>query len=154
MINYYGIEGDWSPLPSYSNIIWTNGCYDILHIGHLELLQKCKQESKKLNNCLVFVGLDSDERIKKSKGKDRPINDEVTRISMMLSLKYVDGVFTFDEDNELDNILSDIKPTKMIIGEEYKNKNVIGAQHSKELIFFPKVKDFSTTNIIKSIKNI
>jgi D-beta-D-heptose 7-phosphate kinase/D-beta-D-heptose 1-phosphate adenosyltransferase len=120
----------------------------------LELLAKCKDESKKLPNCLVFVGLDSDKRIKTTKGSDRPINDELSRISMMLSMKYVDGVFTFDTEEDLLGLLSEIKPTKIVIGEEYKQKKVVGGEFAEEVIFFPKVKDFSTTNIIKSIKNI
>lgn len=151
--NYYGIDGDWSPLPSYTHAIWTNGCYDILHIGHLDLLAKCREEANKLQNCLVFVGLDSDIRIKNNKGKDRPINNEISRVSMMLSLKFVDGVFVFDTDEELENIIKDINPTKMIIGDDYKNKKVIGKEYAKELVFFPKVQDFSTSNIIKNIRN-
>ena len=152
-IEYYGIEGDWSPLPSYSDSVWTNGCYDILHLGHLELLSKCRDESNKLNNCLVFVGLDSDQRVKKNKGNDRPINNETSRISMLLSLKYIDGVFVYDTDEELTSIIGDIKPTKMIIGDDYKNKPVIGKEHCKELLFFPKIKNMSTSNIIKKIRD-
>jgi len=153
-IEYYGIEGDWSPLPSFSNVIWTNGCYDILHLGHLELLSKCKNESDKLSNCLVFVGLDSEKRIKISKGNDRPINNDISRISMLLALKFVDGVFLYDTDEELDQIIKDVNPTKMIIGDDYKNKKVIGQEYTKELIFFPKVVDMSTSNIIKKIKEL
>lgn len=152
-IEYYGIEGDWSPLPNYSNSIWTNGCYDILHLGHLELLSRCKDESNKLNNSLVFVGLDSDIRVENSKGKNRPINNQNSRISMLLSLKFIDGVFVYDTDEELTKIISDIKPTKMIIGDDYQDKHVIGKEYTKELIFFPKVQDFSTSSIIQKIKN-
>jgi cytidyltransferase-like protein len=82
-IEYYGIEGDWSPLPSFSNIIWTNGCYDILHLGHLELLSRCKNESDKLNNCLVFVGLDSEKRIKIYKGKPEIIANSPDQITIV-----------------------------------------------------------------------
>ena len=152
-IEYYGIEGDWSSLPNYSNSIWTNGCYDILHLGHLELLSRCRDESDKLNNSLVFVGLDSDIRVTTSKGKDRPINNQNSRISMLLSLKFIDGVFLYDTDEELAQIISDIKPTKMIIGDDYQDKQVIGKEYTKELIFFPKVQDFSTSSIIQKIKN-
>jgi D-beta-D-heptose 7-phosphate kinase/D-beta-D-heptose 1-phosphate adenosyltransferase len=152
-INYYGQAGDWSPLPHYTDVVWTNGCYDVLHLGHLELLSKCREYSNSLQNCLVFVGLDSDFRVKTNKGKDRPINDEISRISMLLSLKYVDGVFVYDTDEELANIISDLNPSKMVIGEEYKNKNIIGKEFTKELIFFPKIKNFSTSDIISKIKN-
>lgn len=153
-IKYFGMQGDWSPLPNFSNSIWTNGCYDILHLGHLELLQKCKEESLKEKDCLVFVGIDSDERIKKTKGINRPINNEISRTAMLLSLKYVDGVFVFDSEEDLIEILYDLKPSKMIIGDDYKDKNVVGSEYTKEVIFFPKVKDFSTSNIIKQIKNV
>ena len=153
-IEYYGIDGDWSPLPTYSNSIWTNGCYDILHLGHLELLSRCRDESDKLYNSLVFVGLDSDIRVKNSKGKDRPINNQNSRISMMLSLKFIDGVFVYDTDEELAQIISDIKPIKMIIGDDYQDKQVIGKEHTNELIFFPKVQDFSTSSIIEKIKGV
>jgi len=152
-IEYYGISGDWSPFPSYQNCVWTNGCFDILHLGHLELFSKCKEESNKLSNCLVFVGLDSDSRVNKNKGSDRPINNITSRISMLLSLKYIDGVFVYDTDEELENIIKDVMPTKMIIGDDYKDKKVIGKQYSKELIFFPKIKNMSTSSIINKIKN-
>lgn len=154
MIEYYGISGDWSPLPTMSSCIWTNGCYDILHLGHLELLSLCREESNKLPNSLVFVGLDSDTRVKERKGSTRPINDETTRISILLSLKFVDGVFVYDTDEDLVDILESLKPSKMIIGEEYKNKTVLGGEHCAEVVFFPKVKDMSTSSIIQRIKGI
>jgi len=151
-IEYYGIEGDWSPLPTYLDSVWTNGCFDILHLGHLELLSKCREESNKLNNSLVFVGLDSDKRIKSNKGNDRPINSITTRVSMLLSLKYIDGIFVYDTDEELDSIVADIKPTKLIIGDDYKNKKVIGREHAKYIDFFTKIENMSTSTIIKKIR--
>jgi len=152
MVDYYGLNGDWSPFPTYKNCIWTNGCYDILHLGHLELLAKCREESNKLENCLVFVGLDSDKRVRNNKGKDRPINNEISRISMLLSLKYVDGVFLYDTDEELDDLIKEVNPNKMIIGEEYRDKKIIGKDNCKDIMFFPKIKNLSTSNIIKKIK--
>jgi D-beta-D-heptose 7-phosphate kinase/D-beta-D-heptose 1-phosphate adenosyltransferase len=152
MIDYYGAGGDWSPLPTTSSYVWTNGCYDILHVGHLRLLEECNRQVRKNPISMLMVGIDSDKRVKELKGKTRPINNQLTRAEMLLSIKGVDGVFIYDTTEELDSILAELTPKVMVIGEEYKNKTVVGGQYCSTVVFFPKVEDLSTTNLISHLK--
>lgn len=109
--------------------VWTNGCYDILHCGHIELFKFCKQLG---NN--VVVGIDSDTRVKELKGSDRPINCQNDRRKMLLSIRYIDHVVVFSSDDELENFIKMFKP-KMVIGAEYKNKTVIGSKYATSVTF-------------------
>ena len=103
-----------------------------------------------LGDCLT-VGIDSDERVKKLKGSLRPINTAADRKYMLLSLRWVDHVTIFDSEEELTELVESIEPTYMIVGEDYRNKKVIGAEHAKKLIFFEKVNGYSTTNTLQRI---
>lgn len=125
--------------------IWTNGCFDVLHIGHLRLLEHAK-------SCGDFltVGIDSDDRIKKLKGKDRPINSEFLRTEMLKAIKWVDNVVVFSSDKELEQLVQ-LTSDLMIIGSDYRSKKIIGSQHSK-VEFFDRIEDYSTTNLVKRIK--
>jgi len=152
MIDYYGETGDWSPLSTASCYIWTNGCYDVLHVGHLRLFAECSRHVRNNPGSMLMVGIDSDKRVKELKGDTRPINDQLKRAEMVLSIKGVDGVFIYDTTEELESIISELSPKVMVIGEEYKNKTVVGRQHCSDVVFFPKVEDFSTTNLISRFK--
>lgn len=123
--------------------IWTNGCFDILHIGHIRLLKYAKSLGDRL-----YVGIDSDERIKQSKGKDRPINNVADRAEMLQALECVTGVAVFNTDDELCNAIKCLGIDTMVIGEEYKDKIVIGKDYAKNLLFFPKINGYSSTGII------
>ena len=127
--------------------IWVNGCFDVLHVGHIQLLEYAKTLGH------VLVGVDSDERVKQLKGDDRPINPIEHRIKMLESLKFVDDVITFDTDTDLNDILYVYQPDVIVIGDEYKLKNIIGAEHAKEIYFFEKNIDISTTKILNYKKN-
>ena len=127
--------------------IWLNGCFDVLHIGHIELLE----HAKKLGG-YVLVGLDSDERVKELKGEDRPINPIEHRIKMIESLKFVDDVVTFNTDDDLRDILYIYQPDIILIGDEYKNKEIIGVEYARDVVFFEKKNDISTTKILNKNK--
>lgn len=122
--------------------IWVNGCFDVLHIGHIQLLEYAKTLGH------VLVGVDSDERVKKLKGEDRPINSVEHRIKMLESLKFVDDVITFDTDTDLSDILYVYQPDVIVIGDEYKTKDIIGLDYTKRIDFFEKKIDISTTKIL------
>ena len=122
--------------------IWVNGCFDVLHIGHISLLEYAKTLGH------VLVGVDSDERVKQLKGEDRPINSVEDRIKMLKSLKFVDDVCMFDTDTELNDILYLYQPDVIVIGDEYESKNIIGSEHAKRIDFFEKKNDISTTKIL------
>ena len=127
--------------------IWVNGCFDVLHIGHIQLLEYAKTLGH------VLVGLDSDERVKQLKGDDRPINSLEHRIKMLKSLEFVDDVITFDTDTELNDILYVYQPDVIVIGDEYRTKKIIGSEYAREISFFEKTIDISTTKILNYKNN-
>lgn len=139
--------------------VWTNGCFDILHVGHLNLLQNAKyykdpRFNKKCEKNTLYVGIDSDKRIKELKGNNRPINNQEDRRRMLKALKFVDEVFIYNTDEELSFLIEHYNIDLMIIGEDYKDKRVVGREKSKhDVVFYPK-DNHSSTNIIDKIKNL
>jgi D-beta-D-heptose 7-phosphate kinase/D-beta-D-heptose 1-phosphate adenosyltransferase len=134
-----------------NSIIFTNGCFDILHIGHIELLKYAKS----LGDILV-VGLNSDKSVKKLKGVKRPINNEQIRKQILESLRYVDEVIIFDEDTPIETIKK-IQPHIIVKGGDYKKEDVVGYEFEKlgllEVKIFDYVANNSTTEIIERISN-
>ena len=124
--------------------VWTNGCFDILHRGHIELFKYAKSLGDEL-----VVGIDTDEKVKLDKGKDRPINSLHDRMYMLQSIKYIDKVVSFDSTKDLENTIKWYKPDIMVIGSDWKGKKVIGEMFADKLLFFDRVGDYSTTNILK-----
>ena len=115
--------------------VWTNGCYDILHVGHIKLFKYAKS----LGDTLM-VGVDSDSRVKELKGMSRPINNQ-----------YVDEVVIFNSADDLRNLIKTNDIHTMVVGEEYRNKEVIGSEHCQEVMFFTKIKGLSSTQILDEI---
>ena len=124
--------------------IWTSGCFDILHKGHIELFRYAKSLGDEL-----VVGIDSDEKIKKDKGKKRPINDLQYRMTMLQSIKYIDKVIPFDNTKELRDTVKWYRPNIIVMGSDWKNREVIGEDYAEKLIFFEKVGGYSTTKMIR-----
>lgn len=138
--------------------IWVNGCFDIIHTGHIDLLWYAKKytnekHNSNLNNRL-FVGIDSDERVMMLKGNKRPINDINTRITIMKNLRMVDQVFIFNTDDELRQLIDYLLIDYMVVGDQYKDKEVIGHENSKYGVVYYPVDMRSTTNVIEKIKNL
>ena len=127
-------------------IIWTNGCFDILHRGHVELFRYAKSLGDKL-----IVGIDSDERVKLDKGEGKPINNLSDRAIVLQSIKYIDRVIEFDSTDELKNLIKDIKPDIMVIGSDWKGKRVVGEEYAGKVEFFDRIEGYSTTDIIGKI---
>ena len=107
--------------------VFVNGCFDILHIGHVRLFDYAKIFGDQL-----IVAIDSDKRVKELKGDSRPINNQNDRKEMLLSNKNIDHVFIFDSAEELEDLIFDISPNVMIVGDEYKDKKVIGGEYAKK----------------------
>ena len=128
--------------------VFTNGCFDMLHLGHLSLLKRCA-----LMGSHVMVGIDSDRRVRQSKGTNRPINSETTRKEFLLNLKWVNDVVIFDTDQELEETVERYCPDYMIVGSDWQGKQVIGSEHAKMLGYFERIDEYSTTDIIKRITN-
>lgn len=127
-------------------IVFTNGCFDILHVGHIRLLEYAKS----LGGYLI-VGLNSDKSVKKLKGDKRPINNQNDRKRILESLKAVDEVIIFDEETPLELILK-IKPQIVVKGGDYKKEQVVGFGLA-EVVIFNYLDGHSTTKIIESINN-
>jgi D-beta-D-heptose 7-phosphate kinase/D-beta-D-heptose 1-phosphate adenosyltransferase len=128
--------------------VWTNGCFDVLHRGHLELFKFCKQMAGREGE--FIVGIDTDDKVKKDKGKNRPINNLQDRMEMLNSLIYVDKVIPFDSATELDRVIKWLHPSVMVIGSDWRDKPVIGKKWTDRLIFFDRVGNYSTTKIVES----
>lgn len=124
--------------------IFVNGTFDLLHEGHIALINHAKSLGDELN-----VAIDSDERVKKLKGESRPINNQTERSTLLINLKAVDNVYIFDTDEELEYLVSihDV----MVKGSDYKDKPIIGQNVCKELVFFDRIDGFSTTQKIQDI---
>jgi len=125
-------------------IIWTNGCFDILHKGHIELFKYAKSLGSKL-----YVGIDSDEKVKKDKGDDRPFNNMQDRKEVLESIKYIDGVFVFDSTQGLEDLVNIVGASKLVIGSDWKGQTVVGEQHVEEVVFFDRIEGYSTTEILE-----
>ncbi len=125
--------------------IIVNGTFDILHRGHLELLNFAKSQG---DNVLVLI--DSDARVNLLKGPGRPVNSQWDRAFMLKSLKAVDDVKIFNTDEELETMIIDYNPDIMVKGNDYKHKPVIGEEYCKQIIFYERT-EHSTTKIIQDI---
>ena len=122
--------------------VFTNGCFDILHRGHVECLKYAKEQGNYL-----IVGLNSDESVKRLKGSTRPINKENDRKLILESIKYVDEVIIFNENDPYELLLK-VKPNIIVKGGDYTPQTVIG-NDSAEVKIFNYIDNYSTTNIIK-----
>ena len=127
-------------------VVWTNGVFDILHIGHLKLLR----HAYSLGNRLI-VGINSDASVKRLKGDLRPINDQNTRKELLLELGFVDDVIIFDEDTPLE-AMTVLEPDIIVKGGDYTFDTVVG-NHLAEVVIFPTVEGHSTSATIKKIDN-
>ena len=125
--------------------IWVNGCFDILHIGHIELLKYAKSLGHRL-----IVGIDTDERIKESKGPHRPFNKLQDRKKFLESIRYVDKVVQYSSDQELKDNLKNNNIEIMVIGSDWQGKRVVGEKVVKKVVFFDRIGEHSTTRILNN----
>jgi rfaE bifunctional protein nucleotidyltransferase chain/domain len=127
--------------------IWTNGCFDILHRGHIELFKYAKSIGNELT-----VGVDSDRKVMRDKGICRPINNLEDRIEMLKSIRYIDRVVCFDSSFDLECLIKSHNPDIIVVGSDWKGKGVIGEQYAKEIKFFDRIEEYSTTKIINDTR--
>jgi D-glycero-beta-D-manno-heptose 1-phosphate adenylyltransferase len=130
--------------------VFTNGCFDIMHLGHVDYLSKAAD----LGNVLI-VGLNSDESVRKIKGNDRPISDIHTRSMVLASLSFVTAVIIFEEETPL-NLIKYIKPDILVKGKDYTVNNIVGAdvviENGGKVVTIDLVKGYSTSLIENKIK--
>ena len=126
-------------------IVFVNGCFDILHRGHIELFEFAKSHGEYL-----VVALDTDERVKEKKGADRPFNSLRDRKKIVSSIEHVDWVESFSTDDELAALVRQASPDVMVVGSDWRGKAVIGSQYAKEIRFFERIDGYSTTQILQN----
>lgn len=126
--------------------VFVNGTFDIIHLGHIKLLNYAKTLGDHLT-----VAIDCDERVRALKGKDRPVNSQIERQFLLQNLKAVDKVVIFYNDKELVDLISECDI--MVKGSDYKGKRIVGESLCPEIIFFEIDDEYSTTKKIQSIIN-
>ncbi len=129
--------------------IWTNGCFDIMHPGHMELFKA----SKSLGDRLI-VGVDTDDKVALDKGADRPINDVCHRVAMLQAIKYIDIILTFGSRQELEQMIEFYNPDVLVVGGDWRDGDVVGREYAKEVRFFNRVGGYSTSKIISKINAV
>jgi len=129
-------------------IVFTNGCFDIIHAGHVKYLEEAKSFGD-----FLFVGVNSDESIRKIKGESRPINTLIDRISVLSGLHAVDYLCSFKEETPLE-LIKNVKPDILVKGMDYSIDEVVGGKYSKEVKLVELADGKSTSNIIKKIKDL
>ena len=143
IINEWRLNGD--------KIVFTNGCFDLIHLGHLEILARSADLGDKL-----IVGINSDLSIKKIKGNSRPIIEEDSRAKQLAAIEFIDAVILFNEDTPYD-LINVLKPDVLTKGGDYKKNDIVGNQlinkeHGK-VVIIPLTQGYSTTSILEKIKN-
>ena len=135
---------------SGEKIVFTNGCFDIIHAGHIHLLTEAKNLGDRL-----LIGLNSDQSVQNLKGPDRPLNPEYARASVLESLSMVDGVTIFQEDTPHE-LVKEIIPHVLVKGGDYSIENVVGADTVRasggEVVLIPILKGYSTSDLITRIR--
>ncbi len=149
---------DWSNLPEIINnwknagnkIVFTNGCFDIIHRGHIELLAKAADLGEKL-----IVGLNADDSVQRLKGPERPLQDETSRAMIMAGFGFVELVVLFHQDTPME-LISLIKPDVLVKGGDYKAEEIVGydmvTNNNGQVVTINFVEGYSTTSIVNKMK--
>jgi rfaE bifunctional protein nucleotidyltransferase chain/domain len=131
-------------------IVFTNGCFDLLHLGHVDYLEKARALGDKL-----ILGLNTDRSIRCLKGEERPLQDEMARARIMASLLFVDAVILFDEETPY-NLIKQVQPDILVKGDDYAPENIVGYDiviaKGGDVKTVSLVKGYSTSNIVAKIK--
>ena len=131
-------------------VVFSNGCFDILHLGHIDYLEKARNLGSKL-----IIGLNDDNSVKRLKGSERPINDENARARMLSALSFVDAVVLFSEDTPKE-LITYLIPDILVKGSDYNLSNIVGADtvlaNGGEVKTIDLVEGYSTTNLIQKLK--
>lgn len=128
------------------SIVLVTGAFDIIHRGHLELIHYASSLGQ------VVIATDTDEKIRETKGPDRPYNCEKDRTYHLAMIRGVSSVVTFDSENALVNFCKGLRPDIRVVGSDWKGKKIVGEEHCGQIIFYERFGNYSTTNILKGIK--
>ena len=142
-VAFWQSEGD--------KVVFTNGVFDLLHIGHITYMAKAADLGDKL-----VVGLNADSSVKRLKGDNRPVNDQANRAALLAALFFVDGIVIFEEDTPL-NLITTLLPDILVKGADYTIDNIVGAKeviaNGGDVKTIDLVEGYSSTSIIERIKN-
>lgn len=127
-------------------IVFVNGCFDVLHPGHIQLFEYAKS----LGDYLI-VAIDSDEKVSQMKGKSRPIFCQEDRSKVLQSIRHIDVVHIFNSKEELEDLIKTINPDIMVVGSDWKGKEVVGEHYAKAVRFFDRVGEYSTTRTLQGL---
>ena len=136
---------------SQTKNVWLNGCYDILTPAHVELFSVARSLAGTEGR--VIVGLDSDNKVRNSKGPSRPINTFIDRKIMLESIRYIDLVLEFDDREGLENLIQMIKPDIMLLGGDWRLGDVVGREFCKDVRFLDRREGYSSTDVIRRCKD-
>ena len=134
--------------PGIARRVIVNGTFDILHRGHIEMLNFARSQGTYL-----LVAIDSDRQVQELKGDSRPINNQEDRKFALDNLKCVDAVWIFDTQEELEHICKIYRPHLMVKGSDYYGKQITGKQYCGQIKYYELVKNYSTSKIIENINN-
>ena len=135
-----------SIMPSNNNTVWTNGTFDVLHMGHIKLFRGARKLAGPQGQ--VIVGTDSDQRVSELKGPDRPINNLYDRVDFLRAIKYIDVVCTYSREHNLEALINQYRPDILLIGDDYIGKRVVGSEFAKNVVFYPRYGGLSSSKII------
>jgi rfaE bifunctional protein nucleotidyltransferase chain/domain len=134
-----------------NKIVFTNGCFDLLHLGHIDYLAKAASEGS-----LFIVGLNTDDSVRRIKGEGRPIKDQESRAMSLAALGFVDAVVFFDDDTPI-KLIETIQPDILVKGKDYESKDIVGAdiveKKGGKVVTMEFIEGYSTSAIIDKIKN-
>jgi len=133
-------------------VVFTNGCFDVIHRGHIEFLKFCRHQGN-----VVVVGLNSDESIKTIKGPARPIHNQLDRAAVLSALETVDYITIFDEPDPLE-LIKKVRPDVLVKGQDWEQKGIVGADfvqsYGGKVALAPLVEGVSSTRVIEKIKSL
>ncbi len=134
-----------------NKVVFTNGCFDIIHLGHIDYLSKARDLGDRL-----IIGLNTDDSVKRIKGDSRPITDEKSRAMILASFKFVDAIVLFNEDTPY-NLINEVKPDVLVKGSDYSTDEIVGGDivenNGGEIITIDYLEGYSTTSILNKIKS-
>ena len=136
---------------SQTKTVWLNGCFDILTPAHIELFSVARSLAGSKGR--VIVGLDSDAKVRNSKGPTRPINTFVDRKIMLEAIRYIDLVLEFSDRKGLENLIQMVKPDIMLLGGDWRNGDVVGRDYCQDVRFLDRREGYSSTEIIRRCKD-
>ena len=133
-------------------IVFTNGCFDLLHLGHIDYLSKAKDHGN-----VLIVGVNTDASVRRLKGENRPVTDEISRSVIMASLQFVNAVVLFDEDTPYE-LIKLVQPDVLVKGSDYQPEDIVGYDivkaKSGEIVTIDFLEGYATTGIIEKIKSV